>query len=235
MSPDNRSRFSSHLVLGAIAILFGLIFLLHNLGYIADVHAVLRFWPVLLVVFGLLKAYRSEAPWPRSWGLIIAGVGVVMLLNRAGILSIDVWAFWPLLLVLLGGSIIWQSTFIRRRAESGASGSETESTVIGTAIMGGFKRANASQDFRGGELTAIMGGVELDLRQAAIRGGDAVLNVFAFWGGVELRVPREWTVVMQGTPILGGYEDKTFPPQSSSAPRLVIKGSAIMGGVEITN
>jgi len=39
--------------------------------------------------------------------------------------------------------------------------------------------------------------------------GPAVLDVFAFWGGVEVRVPRDWTVVMKGTPILGGFTDKT--------------------------
>lgn len=231
MHPDRRTGLSAHLVLGLIAILLGLIFLLSNLGYI---HAgdYLRYWPVLLIVFGLLKAYQSESPWPRTWGLVIAGAGTVMLLHRIDILDVDIWAFWPLALVLLGGSIIWHSTMARKRKDSG---SESESRVNGMAVMGGFKRSNASQDFQGGELTAIMGGVELDLRQAAIRKGEAVLNIVAFWGGVELQVPREWKVVLQGMPILGGYEDKSYPPQAADAPRLVIKGSAIMGGIEITN
>jgi len=53
-------------------------------------------------------------------------------------------------------------------------------------------------------------------------------------GGVEIRVPREWSVVVNGSPVLGGIEDKTIPPMMPGK-RLVIDGSVIMGGVEITN
>jgi predicted membrane protein len=236
MSPDQKPGLSSHIVIGGIAILLGILFLLGNLGYISDVHYYLRFWPALLVVFGAIKAAQSGSPGGRTWGAVIAVVGVLMLLNRAHFLSVDLWALWPLALVAMGGSILWHTATARRRMRDGEPSPENESFVNGTAIMGGFKRTNASKDFRGGELTAIMGGIELDLRQSAIRpGGEATLNIEAIMGGVEIRVPGEWTVVLQGTPVLGGYDDKTYPPQSANAPRLVIKGTAIMGGVEIKN
>jgi hypothetical protein len=51
---------------------------------------------------------------------------------------------------------------------------------------------------------------------------------------VEILAPREWSVVLQGTPVLGGFEDKTAPPRESG-PRLIVRGVAIMGGVEIKN
>jgi hypothetical protein len=62
-----------------------------------------------------------------------------------------------------------------------------------------------------------------------------VFDVFAMWGGIEIRVPENWTVVGRVTPILGGFDDKTRPPQQESTQRLVIRGFVIMGGVEVKN
>ena len=106
-------------------------------------------------------------------------------------------------------------------------------TVDVTAVLGGFERRVHTQDFRGGEVTAVMGGCSLDMRGASMT-GEAVLHVFAFWGGVTLKVPPDWTVVLQGTPIMGGFEEKTVAPPDSSK-RLVVRGYAIMGGVEVRN
>jgi len=102
-----------------------------------------------------------------------------------------------------------------------------------SAVMSGSKSQNSSQNFRGGELTAVMGGIELDLRNASID-GSATINVFAVWGGIEIKVPGDWTVISQGVPILGGIEDRTVPPMDRSK-TLFIQGYAIMGGVEIRN
>jgi predicted membrane protein len=78
-----------------------------------------------------------------------------------------------------------------------------------------------------------MGGCSLDMRTASIQ-GEAVINVFAFWGGVTIKCPPDWTVVLQGTPIMGGFEEKTATPPDGSK-RLVIRGYAVMGGVEVRN
>jgi len=101
------------------------------------------------------------------------------------------------------------------------------------SILGGNKRRSDAQNFRGGDLTAIMGGAELDLTQASIQ-GEAVLNVFVMWGSIELRVPHDWTVVSDVIPILGGAEDRTISPPITSK-RLVVTGQVIMGGLEIKN
>ena len=61
-----------------------------------------------------------------------------------------------------------------------------------------------------------MGGVDLDLRKARMGPSPAVLDVVAFWGGIELKVPAGWNVEGQVMPILGGFEDKTQPLVESS-------------------
>jgi hypothetical protein len=74
----------------------------------------------------------------------------------------------------------------------------------------------------------------VDLRQAGIE-SRADISVFVWWGGVEIKVPPTWRVRMDGLPLLGGWEDKTTPPESSSAPELRVHVTAVMGGVEVKN
>ena len=102
-----------------------------------------------------------------------------------------------------------------------------------TAILGGFERSITTQHFKGGDVTAILGGCALDMRSASID-GEAVIDVFAFMGGVTIKCPPDWTVVLHGTPILGGFEEKTAHPVAGTK-RLIVKGYAIMGGVEVRN
>jgi predicted membrane protein len=79
-----------------------------------------------------------------------------------------------------------------------------------------------------------MGGVSLDLRQAVLQ-KDAAIDLFAMWGGVELQVPDKWAVDIQITPIMGGAEDKSRPSLDADAPRLNVRGTVLMGGVEVKN
>jgi len=102
------------------------------------------------------------------------------------------------------------------------------------AIMGGVKRTNLSKDFRGGEATAVMGGIEIDLRNAVMDRDEAVLDVSSVMGGVKVRVPDEWTVVSRVSSIMGGFDDNTRHPDNSDH-RLVLKGTVVMGGLKVTN
>ena len=109
-----------------------------------------------------------------------------------------------------------------------------DSTITAIAVLGAVTRGNNSRSFRGANLVAIMGGCEIDLRNAAID-GEAIIDMFAMWGGIEIRVPDDWTVSSQVVPVMGGVEDKTRPPQGTVAHRLILRGVAFMGGIEIKN
>jgi Cell wall-active antibiotics response 4TMS YvqF/Domain of unknown function (DUF5668) len=122
----------------------------------------------------------------------------------------------------------------RRSAEPNVRVTDSHSTMSAVAILGAVTRGNNSRSFRGANLVAIMGGLEIDLRNAAID-GDAVIDVFAMWGGIEIRVPQDWIVSSQVVPLMGGVEDKTRPPQGATAHRLALRGAAFMGGIEIKN
>ena len=94
------------------------------------------------------------------------------------------------------------------------------------------QRRVSSTTFRHADLTAIMGGIELDLRQAATANGEAVVDLFVMWGGVEIWVPPDWAVSNQVGLLMGGAEDKSSGTQDARH-RLVVRGFVLMGGIEI--
>jgi hypothetical protein len=121
-----------------------------------------------------------------------------------------------------------------RGAWIGRTSSGDASVLQEFAFMGGGDRVVRSQNFRGGEVTAIMGGFHFDLRSAAIAGDSATIEIFTLWGGVDFRVPEDWNVVVQGVPILGVFTTTGRPVNAAPGSKtLVLTGTAIMGGVEV--
>jgi len=100
------------------------------------------------------------------------------------------------------------------------------------------RRRIESQEFEGGQATAICGGIELDLSKAATRKEEIVIEATAIFGGIDIRVPEHWAVSARGSAILGGFDDQTRDARSTDVPpqtRLVILGNAVFGGVTIKN
>ena len=226
----------SQVFLGLGVIGLGIVLLLDNLGYIEFRHA-WRYWPALIMLWGGVKLLEASSPHERVTFGAITLIAALLLLNRLGLSFLNIHLFWPLALILAGVAVVYRATLGRRvknvAMQVDSDTSDTDNVVDVIAILGGFERRISAPAFRGGEVTAIMGGCELDLRGSSLE-GDAVLNVFAVMGGITIKVPPGWTVILQGTPIMGGFEEKTAVPPDNTR-RLVIKGYAIMGGVAVRN
>lgn len=224
---------SSQMVLGLLVIGMGVLFLLDNLEIINFRHT-LPFWPLALVVVGVVKMFDSQRRNGYLVGAAMVGVGVLMLLSRLGVLYISWRSLWPLGLIAIGAGVLVRSLARPRSDEPDLKpGGGSDDVLDITAILGGVKRRVTASPLRGGEITAVMGGCELDMRSATID-GSAVLTVFALWGGISIKCPPDWTIVLEGTPIMGGFEEKTIIPPDTSK-RLIVRGYAIMGGVEVRN
>jgi predicted membrane protein len=229
-------RGKSSLFWGAFLVLGGVALLLDHMGIIS-VDRLWRFWPLLLVCAGIPNIMSRER---RLWGILLITGGVLFQLNELGIGHFRWNDIWPILLIATGLMLMWGAIEGRRKPSSPSGGGDPRTTLNEVAIFGGIERRVTSQDFQGGHINAVFGGIEIDLTDANMQADEATLEINAIFGGVELRVPETWQVAFRGTPIFGGIADKTLrrgsqPPTALPTRVLVLTGAVIFGGVEIKN
>ncbi len=220
------------LIIGLSILAVGLLWTLDNLDVLRS-EPITEWWPLVVIVVGVIRLFDPSAGKLSS--IVIALVGVALLLD----ITLDYWEFdpgdfIPLLIAFVGAKLVLD--VFRRRSARNANAASPDAVVHAFAFMSGVGRRSVSPDFSGGDANAIMGGVELDLREARIpEGQEAVVDAFAFWGGIEIRVPENWRVVSQVMPIMGAYVDNTTGKNASTGPVLIVRGVAIMGGMEVKN
>ena len=211
-------------IMGTTILLVGVLFLLENFGLI-HVHQAWQYWPAILIALGVARATDSRRPRGRVWGALVAAAGVLLLLGNLHLISESVWRIvWPLLLIGVGLRILFRAARRRGRPDGPDDGGNPpvgggpDAPPRGTrvpgqldewAVFGGSRRRLDSQDFKGGQAFAMFGGVELDLRPAAIVQDEVVIEASALFGGVDIQVPETWNVLVEGHGILGGYDDQT--------------------------
>jgi cell wall-active antibiotic response 4TMS protein YvqF len=249
MTAETRFRLTPQVVIGLFIVGFGLILTGDNLGWLDGERVLDWFWAVGFFAVGLL-VFLGQARSSRLLGGLLMLVGLGLVADHFTWFRFNPWDWWPLALVVFGLMLITRAMGGPR--ETGASGAPSVFSAF--AFWSGIRRRVAGP-FQRADLSAIMGGVELDLRAAVPVGGEALLDVFAIWGGIEITVPPDWDVSNEAVAIMGGIDDKsggpdrgrrvvaglaaTAPPEdrlspiSTGRPRLVLRGFAIMGGVEI--
>jgi hypothetical protein len=220
-------RLTPQALFGLLVVGFGLALTGENLDlFYAD--DLLRYAPLGLVAVGLLKVAQSTGTSGRLAGGLLTSFG--LLLSAEWILgwNVQVQDWWPLVLVALGIVILTRSL----RGPTSGDPAAAHAQVSEVAVWSGKVRRNASSAFQRADLTAVMGGVELDLRGASTAPGGAVIDVFVMWGGIEIWVPPDWSVANEVVVLMGGAEDKSSGVQDARN-RLTVRGFCIMGGVEI--
>lgn len=219
---------AAQVLAGAALVALGVLFLLQQADLIEIGQAFRALWPLLLIGPALIGIVLTRG---RTLGpYLLLTVGAAAGLASLGLLPDNWFDFaWPLILVAVGLSLL-----VTRR---GGPTGEDVADVSGTALLGRIERRITSQGFTGGSMSAVMGGIELDLTQARPAQGGAVLRVFTLMGGMDLSVPSHWHVEVRGTPIMGGIEDsrpRASRENTGGPPDLVIVAVTVMGGLELS-
>jgi hypothetical protein len=243
-------RIPPALIPGLVLVGIGVLFLLNNLQ-IVHASSIFAYWPVILTAFGMVKLVDSLTPQGRILGGLALGAGGLILADNLGYLHFNVEDLWPLILIGAGLMMLWDRThgrsdrwWVRRYRHGhwsrrhGYDWFESPgcTSVHEFALFSGSRRVVTDQDFKGGRLHCVFGGVNLDLTGANMTGNSAVLDVSAVYGGAVIRIPTTWNVEIRGGGVFGGFSDQTMhPPASPDRKRLIVRGGAVFGGVTIKN
>jgi len=224
---NQRKIFHGASLIGFFLILLGVLWVLNNLDII-DLQ-LSEWWPLIIIVIGIIHLVNGRKLFNTGAWILIC-VGVMFLLTTNDILDWDeIWQYWPVILIIIGISIIVQ------RQGSHMSKSSSEDEIDGSALFSGIKKRITSKHFRGGAISTLFGGTEIDLRDCALDEKGAVIDISTLFGGTEIRLPESWPLDIRSTVIFGGIENKASNEIKKDDKRLVIKASVIFGGIEIKN
>jgi predicted membrane protein len=232
---SEKKPFSGGAILfGLILIAIGALVLLANMDILPFDLNLGHWWPLILVVLGLVHLWNNRNIFDFS-GLFLILLGVVFLMATLGqICWSDIWRYWPAVLILLGLSLIFKRHPVALPGSGGGAASSETSVGINNILSGSDRRINSSE-FKGGDVSNILGGTKLDLLEAKLAPGEWLLTVSTVLGGVEILVPRDWRIEVHPTNLLGGVDDHTRQNPDATGGKLVIKASALLGGIEIKN
>lgn len=140
-------------------------------------------------------------------------------LRRLGVLVLGVFAGFAA-----------AAAVVRRMLPSRGESESDEVALV--AIFNGIELKSRATAFRGGSMLAWFGGIAVDLREAKLA-PDAHLTVNAVFGGIAVKLPQGWRVERRLTAILGGVDVRAPEPKQPDAPRLVVNGFALLGGIAV--
>ncbi|HTS43380.1 MAG TPA: LiaF domain-containing protein [Puia sp.] len=210
-------------------------------------------WPMLLIVIGVFMGFNHGFRG-GAWAVLII-VGGFFLIDDA-IPGLEFHRFlWPFVILAVGLLILirprrhrdwhwkhwdrwqeknqWQQSWGPAKDKVGNFSSENY--IDATAVFGGIHKTIVSKDFKGGDVTILMGGAEINLSQADII-GTARLDITQIMGGSKLIVPPHWEIRSQMTSVFGNIEDKRQESKVTNPDKvLIIDGTSIFGGIEIRN
>jgi len=229
--------FRGEWLIGALLTLVGAVLLANNFGItdIAVGSLLATWWPALLIFWGAGFLLQRETG-QRITGLILLLLGGLVLSRNLGYMDWDLSLLWksigPIILILIGLQVL-------RGGAGNLSGKGNR------AVLGGLEK-KGQWTVESGSYLALMGGIELDLTSASFPEEEVTLELTAFMGGIEVRVPADIRIRCEGSAVLGGLEmlgkstggiissgSAQQHPEKTTGPSLMIRAHATMGGVEI--
>lgn len=232
--PDTSNRF----IIGILLVIAGFILILQkttvlpaSLDYFID--NVIFSWQMLLIVIGVITLAGSSNKTP---GIVLIAVGGFFMIPE---LFSDYFRsfnfFWPALFIVIGVVMLMNSKRIGQKFSHSVTGNKAD-TFDYVNVFSGAERQLITDNFMGGRVTSVFGGGEVDLTRSSLAPGNNVIEITCVFGGTTIIVPESWNVVIDITPILGGFSDGRRLGSDvikDTTRTLTIKGLVIFGGGEI--
>jgi predicted membrane protein len=216
--------------LGLILIFIGILFLLNSFDFFNfSISRIIFSWPFFFLIIGVFIVVKTNR---KLFGGILSGIGVIFLVPKIfPNIDYNSTIILAIILISLGLYIVFKGKD-KERIEI-----ELQKDYIDdVAIFGGCEKVISSDNFRGGSITAVFGGSEINLGNCSLAEGTNVIDVLCIFGGTTIVVPRDWNVIINVTPIFGCFSNKMYKsPDISINPNksLIITGLVIFGGGEI--
>ena len=224
------STSAQRITIGLVLLVIGSLFLVDHLVAF-PFH---KSWPAILMVIGVSNFLVNPRSWVVSAGLIVTGV--IFLLGTLNVLDVSIGILWPVLLLILGAVILFgggRRRSRRPRTQNATRDAGTSDLNI-SAFFAGSEQRISDQSLRSGQVSAIFGSAEVDLRGTTLEGDAASIEATALFGSLRLRVPNDWAVDVQTTNMFGSFESKRVQPTDPKA-RLSILATSTFGSIELSD
>lgn len=230
---ENKNKADKRVILGSILIGLGGLFFLKSLDiFDFDFARIIFSWPFFFIIIGMYLTFNTTR---KMLGGIIAGLGFIFILPRIfPSIDYDGSVVLAVFLIAIGSYII--SNQKKKTVEVNELGQITKDVIDDVAIFGGGTRIVTSENFQGGNITAVFGGSEIILKGCKLAEGTTSIDILAVFGGTTIVVPSEWNVVMNVTSIFGGFSNKGIKDPNAQvdlSKTLIVKGLVVFGGGEL--
>ncbi|MEN8154133.1 MAG: DUF5668 domain-containing protein [Acidobacteriota bacterium] len=233
---DKKGTESGPWIVGSIFIVAGVLWVLRNFGKV-DLN-LREWWPLILIGVGLITMVNHKNFLSFSGWLLIS-LGGIFLLTTNNIVGWNlIWRFWPAVLIVIGLSIVLGHKVpggYKSTPGSGKIKGSGDNRISGLALFSGFERVVTARSFKGGRITALFGGAEIDLKNAELDPNGASLELTALFGGIDIKIPEKWNIELHSSAVFGGVGNKTVNEHREGDKGMTISATALFGGIEIKN
>lgn len=235
--PVRHSDTSTRLIIGILLIIAGCILVLKKSTVLPEpldhfIDDIIFSWQMLLIAIGVITLTQSDNKTP---GIVLIAVGGFFLIPELFTNFFRSFNFfWPALFIVIGIVLLLNSKRIGQALNRPAGAKADTFDIVN--IFSGAERQIITDNFLGGKVTSIFGGGEINLTKSSLAPGDNIIEITCIFGGTTIIVPENWNVIIDVTPILGGFSDsRKFKGDvmKDTTRTLTIKGVVIFGGGEI--
>ena len=207
---------------GIVLIVVGILFLGRNTNWWNFSIFFRGWWTLFLIVPSIISLVRKES---MGTSFLILVLGVLMLLASQNVIEWStIWkVFLPIIIMVVGLSIIFGNRKVKTKK---VKGNAKEYVAIFSGVDEVINKIE--NDFK---MTAVFGGIELDMRDVTLD-SDLVIDCFTLFGGIDIRLPKDVKVEVNGLPIFGGVENK-YRNNHEAKVTVYINHTTICGGVDL--